>query len=128
MIMKTKMNCMKKQVVLLFASLLFGWVFAYSQPVDLGVGNDDDPDPTLPLPGKGSIVVPSVDLDGYELSFQSSHPTYTLYIVEDEVVVYSVVVSSTTTSVVLPSWLSGEYKLQLHPDGCNYYFYGYINL
>lgn len=95
--------------------------------VPLEVGIDDPTNNEDPLP-KSPILIPSVSQDGYELSFQSSHPVYTLYIIENEVAAYSVIVSSSTTSVVLPSWLSGEYELQLHPDGCNYYFYGFINL
>ena len=53
---------------------------------------------------------------------------YSIDIVQSGIVVYSVDVDATTTSVELPSWLSGEYELQLHPDGSSYYFYGDITL
>ena len=97
------------------------------EPIPLSV-MIEDPIPIIPGLGKGPESAPTITQDGYEFSFQSSHPAYTLYIVEDDVVVYSVLVSLSTTSVILPSWLSGEYELQLHPDDCNYYFYGYIEL
>ncbi len=86
-----------------------------------------------PYPGgnpypKSEPICPQVSQNGYEITFTSSHPVYTLYIVEDDVVVYSVIVSSTTTSVLLPSWLSGDYVLYLQPEGSSYYFYGDITL
>lgn len=77
---------------------------------------------------RGSEYVPSVIQDDYEIRFLEIHPYYTLCIVdEDDEVVYSVAVWSFTTSVVLPSWLSGDYEIQLRPDD-NYYLYGYIEL
>ena len=95
--------------------------------INLGIGFDDPTNGEGPLP-KSPILVPTVSQDGYEITFTSSHPVYTLYIIEDDVVVYSVVVSSTTTSVLLPSWLSGDYVLYLQPEGSSYYFYGDITL
>ena len=46
---------------------------------------------------------------------------------EDDEVVYSVFVPANTSSVVLPSWLEGDYQLLLIPDE-NYYFAGEISL
>ena len=126
--MKAKKYFFKKRLWSLSATLLLGGVFAFSAPVEFGVGNNDDPDPTLPLPGKCPITIPSVDLNGYELTFQSMHPEYALDIVLNGIVVYSVNVSETTTTVILPSWLCGEYELQLYPEDCSYYFYGNITL
>ena len=73
-------------------------------------------------------MIPTIVQNGHEISFQTSHPAYTLYIIEEGTVVYSVAVTSSTTSVILPSWLSGEYEILLHPNDCNYYFYGDISL
>ena len=94
--------------------------------IDLTVGIDD-PTPFIPGQGKNPIEVPSIMQDGYEIIFQSQHPFYTLCIVEDDVVVYSVPVPSTTTTVNLPTWLEGEYEIRLYGD-TDYYFYGYIEL
>lgn len=111
--------------------LLFGGGASYASleldSIGLAVGIDD-PIPVSSGMGKGPVYVPTVFQDGYEIIFQSSHPAYTLYIEEDDVVVYSVVVSSSTTSVFLPSWLSGEYLLLLRPEDSIYYFYGDIKL
>jgi len=126
-----KKHSMWKHVVVLMGLFVTGSTISYASevpdPIPLTVGIDD-PVPASPGHGKGSVTVPTVIQDDYELTFLSSHPAYTLYILEDDVVVYSVVVSSSTTTVILPSWLSGEYELQLHPDGCGYFFYGYIEL
>ena len=121
---------MKKKLVIIVFLFLGGVLSSYSEgiePIPLTVGIED-PIPIIPDFGKSPFEIPTIIQDDYELSFQSSHSAYTLYIVENEVVVYSVAVSSNATSIILPSWLSGEYELQLHPDECNYYFYGYIEL
>ena len=87
-----------------------------------------DPSDNQENPNKNPPFVPSVIQDDYEIRFLEIHPYYTLCIVdEDDEVVYSVAVWSFTTSVVLPSWLSGDYEIQLRPDD-NYYLYGYIEL
>ena len=124
--MKAKMYSFKKRVYLLSATLLLGGVFAFSAPVEFGIGNTDDPDPAIPTHGKGPVTIPSVDLDGYELTFLSSHDDYTLELRQGGVVVYSTFVSSSTSTVVLPVWLSGEYEMRLYPEDCDYYFFGYI--
>lgn len=57
---------------------------------------------------------PVVYLEDYTLTFEVDHPEFVLYIKdEDEVVVYSTVVTSATTEVVLPSTLSGDYEIEL---------------
>ncbi len=118
-----------KKILSALAFMLVLWTPTYAVPTDVNLTvGIDDPQPTLPGQGKSPIHVPIVMQDGYEITFTSSHPVYTLYIVEDDVVVYSVIVSSTTTSVLLPSWLSGDYVLYLQPEGSSYYFYGDITL
>ena len=47
---------------------------------------------------------------------------------EDENTVYSTIVFTGSTTVVLPSWLSGDYELVLTPADSSYYFYGHISL
>ena len=110
----------------LLAMLLLGGVFAFSTPIDFGIGNDE-PEPTIPSHGKGPVIIPSVDLDGYELSFLSSHDDYTLELRQGGVVVYSTFVSSSTSTVILPTTLQGEYEIRLYGDE-SYYLIGYIAL
>ena len=60
-------------------------------------------------------------------AFEANHPDYVLYIKDEyETVVYSTVVTSATTEVVLPSTLSGDYEIDLIWG--NWCFWGYIEL
>lgn len=83
--------------------------------------------PPKPRP-KSPINVPTVILDDYELTFQSAHPAYTLFLYEDNVLIHSTEISPEITTVNLPSWLSGEYEIQLCIDDCSYYFCGFIDV
>ena len=95
--------------------------------IPLESGIVDPTEPYNPYP-KMPPQAPSLWQEGHEIYFQSSHPDYSIDIVQSGIVVYSVDVDVTTTSVVLPSWLSGEYEIQIYPDGSSYYFYGDITL
>ncbi len=76
---------------------------------------------------KTPMLAPKVYIDDYTLLFEVNHPEYVLNIKdENDNVVYSTVVSSTQTQVVLPSTLSGTYEIQLVVN--NLQFKGWINL
>jgi hypothetical protein len=119
-------NLRRAMLLIVVSWLLGGLAFAIPVQINLTVGIND-PFPGIPELHKGPEYVPSVVLDGYEITFLAIHPAYTLNIVANGVVVYSVALSPYTTSVVLPSWLSGQYEIQLRPDDY-YYLYGYIEL
>ena len=88
-----------------------------------------DNSPILPGHGKSPILVPSVMLNDHQLEFQGNHPVYTLVLLhEDGEVVYSTVVPTGTSTVVLPATLTGDFELRLYPDGTAYFFYGWIEL
>ncbi len=97
-----------------------------SLPIELQVSEID---PT-PYPGghpKSPILIPSISYDDHTLFFNTPCSGFTLNIVdENNVVVYTLVIPTGTTSLVLPSTLSGEYKLQIIRG--NYLFWGYITL
>lgn len=113
--------------VLVLWLLLGGLASAIPVQVNLTMGINE-PFPCGPGHGKGPVIIPSVVQDDHEITFYAIHPDYTLCLLnEDGEVVYSVAVSMYTTSVVLPSWLSGDYEIQLRPDDY-YYLYGYIEL
>lgn len=118
---------MLKKILLLCVSLF--WVtsmFAQEVQVQLQAGYFD-PYGGLESGPRGPVDVPTVYLDDYTLTFEASHPEYVLYIKdENETVVYSTVVTSAMTEVVLPSALSGDYEIQLIMD--NWLFWGYIEL
>ena len=77
---------------------------------------------------KTPTLAPTVYIDDYTLLFEATHPEYVLYIKdENNNVVYTTTVYSTQTQVILPSSLSGDYKIQLDFGG-NYFFVGKIEL
>ena len=70
---------------------------------------------------------PTVYLEDGVLTFTAGHPDYTLTIKdEDGDVVYSTIVTSAQTTVVLPSTLTGDYVIELVMG--NWLFTGYIVL
>ena len=70
---------------------------------------------------------PIVYIDDYTLLFETNHPEYVLNIKdENNIVVYTTVVYSTQTQVILPSTLSGDYEVNLVMG--NWLFTGWINL
>lgn len=118
---------LRKFVLVLVASFMLGGAESFaSEQIQLVVGIYK-PRPIYPGMGKAPMQAPQVWQDGYELTFQSSHPEYTLELLQDGAVVYSAVVSTDATAVILPSWLEGSYEIELQTDS-NYYFYGIINL
>lgn len=75
------------------------------------------------------IQPPSVYLDGHTLTVPGSHPDYEVRIVDvddEDNVVYETQILSSTSSIVLPSTLSGDYQIQLISG--NWMFYGLITL
>ena len=112
----------------LTAVLSFTSVNVYADPegVDLQVGYVD---PDLGDDGlqKSPILIPEASLDDHTLIFDTPCDGCTLLLVDaNDNVVYSMVIPTGTTSLVLPSSLSGEYKIQIIQG--NLCFYGYINL
>lgn len=77
--------------------------------------------------GRGPLVIPFVSLEGYTLYYVTPCDGCTLRLLdENDVVVYSTIIPTGTTSIVLPSNLSGEYEIQIIQG--NIYFWGYIIL
>lgn len=119
----------RRSLALAFVSMMMwcGTNMYAADPVPLNEGIVD-PTSTTPGHGKSPVLVPSVMQEGNILLFEAGHAEYTLDIVQNGVTVYSVLVPSTTTQVVLPVWLEGSCELQLYMDGSNIYYYGYIIL
>ena len=70
---------------------------------------------------------PTVYIEDHTLSFTVDHPDYLLNIKdEDGDVVFTTVVYSAQTEVVLPLTLSGDYEIELVMG--NWLFSGWINL
>lgn len=117
---------MKKILLLsLFALFMSTSAMAWDL-IPLSVNYDDEQPGTNGQP-KTPMLAPTVYIDDYTLLFEVDHPEYVLYIKdEDDNVVYSTVVNSTQTQVVLPSTLSGNYQIELVMD--YWLFTGWINL
>ena len=120
---------MKKTVLSIVAILCMAPtmpLWADSEPISL---QEEVINPTSPHGGipKSPILVPEVSLDDHTLYFFTPCDGYTLNLVdENDVVVYTIVIPTGTTSWVLPASLSGEYELQLISG--NYCFWGMITL
>ena len=85
-------------------------------------------DPTVGNnPHRNPILVPEVSLDGYTLYFDTPCDSCTLRIVDQSgIVAYSTVIPVGCDELVLPSYLSGEYEIQI--DFGPYYVVGRIEL
>ena len=119
---------MKKLLVFLFGAFVLSTSVLGQNLIPLSVCPiEEDEQPGGNGHGKTSITAPTVYIDDYTLLFEVDHPEYVLYIKdEDDNVVYSTVVYSTQTQVVLPSTLSGNYQIELVMD--YWLFTGWINL
>ena len=102
-------------------------VNAAKEEVYLQVGHDD-PTTDQGKPQKSPVLVPEISIDGYTLTFDTPCDGYTLCLLnEDGEAEYTTIVPAGATSLVLPSWLSGEYEILLIPNtGSSIYFYGFI--
>ncbi len=115
-----------KKVSILFLFLLLGLSVQAGQVISFSVQIIPD----LPLGHghpKSPMQAPTVYIEDYTLLFETNHPEYVLNIKdEDGDVVYTTVVYSAQTQVVLPSTLSGDYVIELAMG--NWLFTGWINL
>ena len=117
---------MKKLLLMIVGAFMLSTSLFAKVAIPFSVHYDDD----MPIgngPGRPSIEVPLVYIEDYALTFEVNHPEYVLTIKdEDGAVVYSTVICSTQTQVVLPTSLSGNYEIQLVMG--NWLFTGWINL
>lgn len=115
-------------ISLLTAMLSLTCVSVYADPIEIPLQvSYEDPNNGNDGLQKGSVPIPSISLDYYSLIFNTPCDGYTLRLLdEDSVVVYSVVIPTGTTSIVLPSTLSGDYQIELVMG--NWLFTGYITL
>lgn len=115
-------------ISLLTAMLSLTSVSIFAVPVNIPLhAGYEDPNYGLDGHQKGSVPIPSISLDDYSLIFNTPCDGYTLRLLdEDGVVVYSIVIPTGTTSLVLPSTLSGDYQIELVMG--YWHFTGWINL
>ena len=117
---------MRKAFILL-SFFFLGKVMLFAQQQVLFFLGFEDPTSTMPGGVKAPPRLPMVEQDGDDLTFETGHAAFTLQLIQDDEVIYSVAVPDTTTLVTLPSWIEGECEIRLLTGGI-YYFYGYITL
>lgn len=120
---------MKKFLILLCILVMPAFMSAGNALGDPILFNTGKIDPTLGGPGghKSPVLAPTVYIDGNVLTFETPSDGCLLQLVdENDDVVYSIIIPAGTTSLVLPSTLSGTYELQIIRD--NWLFYADINL
>lgn len=94
--------------------------------IDLEVGYNDPDNPLNPNP-RTPILVPRVDIDGYTLTFHTPCDGCTLRLLdENNIVTYSTVILSDASTLVLPSYLSGDYRIEIIRGF--FCFWGYVEL
>ena len=118
---------MKKFLLLMVGAFMLSTSLWAKLLVPLSVNIDDDDMPIGNGIPRSPIMPPTVYLEDGVLTFTAGHPDYTLTIKdEDGDVVYSTIVTSAQTTVVLPSTLTGDYVIELVMG--NWLFTGYIVL
>ena len=118
---------MKKLLLMIVGAFMVSTSLWAKTLVPLSVNIEDDPQPIGNGYGRGPIEVPLVYIEDYTLTFEVGHPDYALKIKdENDNVVYTTVVTSAQTTVVLPSTLSGNYVIELVMG--NWLFTGRIDL
>ena len=117
--------------IVLLCFLSFNVQKSFSQtpqtdPVSLTLDNDDHNQGTSGMP-KTPITPPEVSIYGHTLYFSGTHAEFVLTLTDEEDnVVFTTIVYDTDTQVVLPSSLSGVFKLRLYTG--IYCFVGEITL
>lgn len=94
--------------------------------IDLEV-SFDDPTNTFDPEKRSPIFIPHVGIDGFILTFYTPCDGRTLRLLDNNGdVEYSTVIPAGTTSLVLPAYLSGEYRIEIIQG--YFCFYGIIEL
>ena len=76
-------------------------------------------------PRKTPIQIPEVWQDGHLIILEAGHANYVLNLVDEyDDVVYTAFIPAGTSSVILPTTLSGDFEIRFETD--TYYYYGMI--
>lgn len=112
--------------VLTLALLPMSNVTVMAIPINFNVGYENPQNP-LDDDKRSLTLVPEVEIEDYTLTFYTPCDGCVLRLLdENDIVVYSTIIPIGTTELVLPSYLSGDYEIQIVQG--NLYFWGYIIL
>ncbi len=98
------------------------------QPTDINLeAGYVDPEDEGGDPHRSPILIPEVGIDNYTLTFYTPCDGCTLRLLdENDNIPFVTVIPVGTTTLVLPSYLSGTYQIQIISG--NICFWGYIDL
>ena len=98
------------------------------QPTDINLeAGYVDPEDEGGDPHRSPILIPQVGIDNYTLTFYTPCDGCTLRLLdENDNIPFVTVIPVGTTTLVLPSYLSGTYQIQIISG--NICFWGYIDL
>lgn len=119
---------MKKRLLLLLLMMTLMPLSYHlmAQTINFKVGYVDPQNP-FEEDHRSPVLIPEVEIEGYTLFFITPCDGCTLRLLdENDTVVYSTVIPTGTTSLVLPSYLSGEFEIQIIQG--TLCFWGYIYL
>lgn len=86
-----------------------------------------DPNEPLDPDHRSPIIVPHVGINGFSLIFYTSCDGCILRLLdENENVIYTTMIPVGTSTLVLPSYLSGNYRIEIIPG--TIYFWGNIEV
>lgn len=118
---------MKKLLLLMAFSFCIGNSFAQSEgdgsDIPLTVEWSDPTGPLNPFP-KTPIAIPHLSIIDHTLYLSNSYADYVFQILSSDGLVYSTYVPAGTTTINIPSTLSGFYEIRLVTS--TYYYKGYI--
>lgn len=118
---------MKKLFSIVFCAFMVSTSLSAQQLIPFTVNYDEKDIPIGNGYPKSPMRPPVVYIEDYVLTFAADHPDYELFIKdEDGEVVYSTTVTSAETLVTLPSFLAGDYVIELTMG--NWKFTGWIEL
>ena len=96
------------------------------EKIVLHIGIIDPTKPDGPIK-RSPIRIPAINIDDHTIYFVTSCDGCTLRLINEENdIVVDMIVPEKSSSINLPSFLFGEYEIQIVRG--NYCFYGYINL
>ena len=108
-----KKNC--KLLMLIMAFMLLSSVNVFAEPTDVELEVEYiDPDQDGSSSHRGIIFIPMLGLNNYTLVFYTPCDNYILRLLnEDNEVEFFTSIPSGTHTMVLPSYLSGEYRIEI---------------
>lgn len=119
-----KIIIMRKIFLLILGCVISASCFA--DPTDIPLNCDGEPE-IFQGPHKAPVSIPHIGIEGYTLTFYTPCDGCTLRLSdENDNVVYTTVIPVGATSLVLPSYLSGDYRIEIIQGAI--YFWGIIEL